>query len=119
MSGNYKDIINAPQAQENPCVGISKADGYLSLRIEFRFKTGERKSYAYATLSETSYKEGVLSFQFHDTEIQVQGLALSSVMDAVSFHRVLWLCETDNALAIPEGEPCVERILLKKSQESN
>ena len=119
MNGDYKDIIKAPQAQENPCVGISKADGFLSLRMEFRFKTGERKSYAYATLTETCYKEGKVTFLFHDTEIQVQGLALSSIMDAVNFHRVLWLAETDNALAIPEGEPCVERILLKKMQESH
>ncbi len=119
MKDDYKDLLKAPNTQENPCVGISKVDGFLSLRLEFRFKTGERKSYAYAMLSEASYKEGLLTFQFQDTEIQVKGLALSSVMDGVNFHRVLWLAETDNALAIKEGEPCVERIFFKKMQESN
>lgn len=119
MSGDYKDIMKASQAQENPCVGITKGDGFLSLRLEFRFRNGERKSFAYATLTEATYKEGTLTFKFHETEILVTGLALSAVMDAVSFHRVLWLCETDNALAIAEGEPCVEQIILKKSEEIN
>lgn len=119
MSGDYKDIIKAPQAQENPCVGISKVDGFLSLRLEFRLKTGERKSYPYATLSEAGYKEGTLTFLFQDTEILVKGLALSTVMDAVNFHRVLWLSETDNPLTVQEGESCIEKITLKKSNQKD
>lgn len=116
MSDDYKDILNAQKAQENPCVGLSQGAGYLSLRLEFRLKDGTRKSYAYATLSEVSFKEGELTFTFADSQILVKGLALSIVMDAANYHQVQWLAVGDNPLSVDEGQPFIEQIILKKSE---
>ena len=114
MSDDYKSILNT-EAKTNPCVGLSQADGFMSLRLEFKLKKGQRFSFPYAVLNEVCLNGDTLSFQFSETEIAVKGLALSHIMDEISFHRVLWLAEGDNDLSVADGEPYIEAISINKA----
>lgn len=101
-----------PRADQ-PCFQKSSDNRGPELRVQFRFRNGQRQSLSYAYLIDlTIDPTNGIQLVFSTHQIRIRGQNLIPLYDLLSEQRVKWILEIDSlqAASVPQGATLVTGI---------